>query len=83
VRCRFKQFHHKHANHFKLPFASIAAAIDGQCAAALPFADGGILFHSLPLPIKTGLPVHINAAVNISSSRLHPLLISSPLLIFI
>jgi sacsin len=36
---------------------------------AAPVPGGGRLFHSLPLPIKTGLPVHINAALNVSSNR--------------
>jgi hypothetical protein len=30
---------------------------------------GGRLFHTLPLPISTQLPVHINAAVTVSSNR--------------
>jgi sacsin len=65
---RFKELSHNRSTGTKLPFASVAAAISGRCM-AVPVSGGGRLFHSLPLPIKTGLPVHINAAFNVSSNR--------------
>ncbi len=46
----------------------MAAAIDCQGRPTVAAVEGRV-FHSLPLPIKTGLPVHINAAVNLSSNR--------------
>jgi hypothetical protein len=65
---RFKDPSIKQSAGFKLPFASVAAAITSNGAAA-PVPFDGKVFHSLPLPIKTGLPVHINASVNVSSNR--------------
>lgn len=65
---RFQEFSSRHSAGFKLPFASVAAAIDCQGRSTAAAVEGRV-FHSLPLPIKTGLPVHINAAVNLSSNR--------------
>lgn len=65
---RFRETSAHGSSGFKLPFASVAAAITARCVAA-PVSGGGLLFHSLPLPITTGLPVHINASLNVSSNR--------------
>ncbi|XP_073329465.1 sacsin-like [Pagrus major] len=54
----------------KLPQAAIAALVSSKGPAPSSHTDfSGVAFCSLPLPGKTGLPVHVNANFEVDSAR--------------
>ncbi|XDV31217.1 hypothetical protein PO909_033959, partial [Leuciscus waleckii] len=60
-----KQNYEQKKKHFKVPQAALAAC----WKSSFDHAFTGKAFCSLPLPGKTGLPVHVNAHFEIDSSR--------------
>jgi sacsin len=51
-----------------VPWAAVAARVPSADAAAST-PEEGVAFCTLPLPVRTGLPVHINAYFELSSNR--------------
>ncbi|MEG3927957.1 MULTISPECIES: sacsin N-terminal ATP-binding-like domain-containing protein [unclassified Microcoleus] len=52
-----------------LPWAGAAARINAVSTEGNPQPVGGKVYCFLPLPLETGLPVHINGFFNLNSSR--------------
>ncbi|XP_073710989.1 sacsin-like [Misgurnus anguillicaudatus] len=61
----FKQNINDGKNHLKVPWAALAACL----GSTLTHSFTGRTFCSLPLPIKSGLPIHVNANFEVDSSR--------------
>ncbi|XP_068723196.1 sacsin-like isoform X3 [Montipora capricornis] len=53
-----------------LPSAGVAVQlISKECHKVVPLPHGGTVFCYLPLPINSGLPVHVNGAFAVASNR--------------
>lgn len=49
--------------------AAVASPVDGEGSEPLPPAPRGAAYCFLPLPVQTGLPVHVNGYFELSSNR--------------
>ena len=55
-----------------LPSAGVAVElISNECQKVVPLPHRGAVFCYLPLPINSGLPVHVNGAFAVASNRRH------------
>lgn len=53
----------------RLSTTAVASAVDGDGSKSLPPAPRGAAYCFLPLPVQTGLPVHVNGYFELSSNR--------------